>query len=185
MCVSVGFPRPLARTSQLEAPYLRSYFEYNLDDVIKWKHFPRYWPFMRGIHRSPVNTSHKGQWRGALMFSLICSWTNGWVNNRDSGDLRRHHAHYDAIVIILNYVFTLRVPVPYIYRIRTLSPLTILPKISFGCNSFQMQLHYLIECLDLAKYRKIWRDIPNTCRTVTNAFLVLSIDMYKWYIYVH
>ena len=22
------------------------------DDVIKWKHFPRYWPFVRGIHRS-------------------------------------------------------------------------------------------------------------------------------------
>ena len=42
------------------------------DDVIKWKHFPRYWPFVRGIHRSPVNSSHKGQWCGALMFSLIC-----------------------------------------------------------------------------------------------------------------
>ena len=41
------------------------------DDVIKWKHFPRYWPFVRGIHRSPVNSPHKGQWRGALMFSLI------------------------------------------------------------------------------------------------------------------
>ena len=40
------------------------------DDVIKWKHFPRYWPFVRGIHRSPVNSPHKGQWRGALMFSL-------------------------------------------------------------------------------------------------------------------
>ena len=38
------------------------------DDVIKWKQFPRYWPFGRGIHRSPVNSSHKGQWRGALMF---------------------------------------------------------------------------------------------------------------------
>ena len=38
------------------------------DDVIKWKHFPRYWPFVRGIHRSPVNSPHKGQWRGALMF---------------------------------------------------------------------------------------------------------------------
>ena len=38
------------------------------DDVIKWKHFPRFWPFVRGIHRSPVNTPHKGQWRGALMF---------------------------------------------------------------------------------------------------------------------
>ena len=44
------------------------------DDVIKWKHFPRYWPFGRGIHRSPVNSPHKGQWRGALMFSLICTW---------------------------------------------------------------------------------------------------------------
>ena len=33
------------------------------DDVIKWKHIPRYWPFERGIHRSPVNSQHKGQWR--------------------------------------------------------------------------------------------------------------------------
>ena len=49
------------------------------DDVIKWKHFPHYWPFVRGIHRSPVNSPHKGQWRGALMFSLICVWINGWV----------------------------------------------------------------------------------------------------------
>ena len=37
-------------------------------DVIKWKHLPRYWPFVRGIHRSPVNSPHKVQWRGALMF---------------------------------------------------------------------------------------------------------------------
>ena len=56
------------------------------DDVIKWKHFPRYLPFVRGIHRSPVNSPHKGQWRGALMFSLICVWINGWVNNREAGD---------------------------------------------------------------------------------------------------
>ena len=69
------------------------------DDVIKWKHFPRYWPFVRGIHRSPVNSPHKGQWRGALMFSLICAWINGWVNNREACDLRRHHAHYDVIVM--------------------------------------------------------------------------------------
>ena len=38
------------------------------DDVIKWKHFPRHWPFVRGIHRSPVNSPQKGQWRGALIF---------------------------------------------------------------------------------------------------------------------
>ena len=69
------------------------------DDVIKWKHFPRYWPFVRGIHRSPVNFPHKGQWRGALMFSLICVWINGWVNNREAGDLRCHCAHYDVTVM--------------------------------------------------------------------------------------
>ena len=71
------------------------------DDVIKWKHFPRYWPFVRGIHRSPVNSPHKGQWRGALMFTLICARINGWVNNREAGDLRRYRAHYDVIVMSL------------------------------------------------------------------------------------
>ena len=65
------------------------------------KHFPRYWPFVRRIHRSSVNSPHKGQWGGALMFTLICSWINGRVNNRKAGDLRCHHAHYDAIVMFL------------------------------------------------------------------------------------
>ena len=69
------------------------------DDVIKWKHFPRNWPFVRGIHRSSVNSLRKGQWRGALMFSLICVWINDWVNNREAGDLRRYLAHYDVIVM--------------------------------------------------------------------------------------
>ena len=67
------------------------------DGVIKWKHFPRYWPFVRGIHRSQVNSPHKGQWRGALMFSLICalnkrlskqSW--GWWFETPSCSLWRH-----------------------------------------------------------------------------------------------
>ena len=71
----------------------------NHDDVIKWKHFPRNWPFVWEIHRSPVNFPHKGQWRGALMFSLIYAWTNDWVNNREAGDLRRQHGHYDVIVM--------------------------------------------------------------------------------------
>ena len=69
------------------------------DDVIKWKHFPRNWPFVRKIHRSPVNFPHKGQWRGALMFSLIYVWINDWANNREAGDLRRQHGHYDVIVM--------------------------------------------------------------------------------------
>ena len=73
---------------------------YSDDDVIKWKHFPRNWPFVRGIHRSPVNSPHKGQWRGALMFSLICVWINDWVNNREAGHLRRYPARYDVIVMV-------------------------------------------------------------------------------------
>ena len=69
------------------------------DDVIKWKHFLRYWPFVWGIHRSPGNSAHKGQWHGAFMFSMICTWMNSWVNSHEAGGLRRHQAHYDIIVM--------------------------------------------------------------------------------------
>ena len=57
-----------------------------------------YWTFVRGIHRWPVNSAHKAQLRGALMFSLISAWTNGSVNNRYAGDLRRHRVHFDVPV---------------------------------------------------------------------------------------
>ena len=67
--------------------------------------FLRYWPFVQGIHRSPVDSPHKGQWRGALMLSLICASINGWVNNGVAGDLKRHRAHYDATVMELNFRF--------------------------------------------------------------------------------
>ena len=55
------------------------------DDVIKWIHFPRYWPFVRRIHR--------------LMFSVICAWTNNWANNGDTDDLRYHRTHSGVIVM--------------------------------------------------------------------------------------
>ena len=65
---------------------------------IKWKYFPCYWPFVWGIHRSTVNSPHKGQWRGALMFSLICAlnkWLSkqswGWWFETSSCSLRRHY----------------------------------------------------------------------------------------------
>ena len=50
------------------------------DDIIKWKHFLRYWPFVQGIHQSPVNFPHKGQWGGHLCLNkrLRHSW-NWWV----------------------------------------------------------------------------------------------------------
>ena len=93
------------------------------DDVIKWNHFPRGWPFVRGIHRSPVNSPLKGQWRGALMFSLICAWINDWVNNRKAGDLRLHCAHYDVIVVsffavvflVAYFIFLIFLGLPLLY----------------------------------------------------------------------
>ena len=69
------------------------------DDVINWKLFRLTSPLCGEFTGHPVNSPHKGQWRRALMFSLICPWTNGWVNNRETGDLRRHRAHYDATVM--------------------------------------------------------------------------------------
>ena len=87
-----------------------------------WRHqmenVPRDWPFVRGIHRSPVSSPHKGQWRGALMFSLICAWTNDWVNNRDADDLKRHRAHYDVSVMDNVYDFTDEFP---IYNVTTVA----------------------------------------------------------------
>ena len=77
------------------------------DDVIKWNFFTRDWPFVRGIHRSPVNSPHKGQQRGALTVFFICVWTNDWVHNREAGDLRRYRGHYDVTVMrCTNTIYT-------------------------------------------------------------------------------
>ena len=46
--------------------------------------------------------SQKGQWHGPLMFSLISVWINGWVNNREAGDVRRYRAHYGVTVMLWN-----------------------------------------------------------------------------------
>ena len=65
-----------------------------------WRHqmetLTRHWSSVRVIHRSLMNSPHTAQWREAMMFSLICDWANGWVNNRDAGDLRPHRPHYDV-----------------------------------------------------------------------------------------
>ena len=99
------------------------------DEVTKLKHFPRYRPFVRGIHWSPVNSTHKGQWRGALMFSLICalnkrlskqSW--GWwfetllcslwrhcnvsqlTVSKDDCSIWYHRAHFNIHMMHFHYV---------------------------------------------------------------------------------
>ena len=50
------------------------------DDVMKWKHFPRYWSFVRGIHQSPVNSPHTKASNAELWCFLGCNWMKGWVN---------------------------------------------------------------------------------------------------------
>ena len=109
-----AYPEPEPLRYRWLPTYLSVQFNISLnlvrphDDVIKWKHFPRYWPFVWGIHRSPVNSPHKGQWRGALVFSLICVSINGWVNNGEAGDLRRYRAHYDVTVMLMPLLHTLQ-----------------------------------------------------------------------------
>ena len=94
-------PRPCKWSCVLTGQLAASDVAWTLHDgVIKWKHFPRYWPFGRGNQRSPATSPHKGQWHEALMFSLICTWANGWANHRIAGDLRRNRAHYDVIVMV-------------------------------------------------------------------------------------
>ena len=86
------------------------------NDIIKWKLFPRYWSFVRGIHRPPVNPppppphthTHKGQWCGALMFSLICAWTNGSVNNETP-------MIWDAIVLLMTLLLLILTVYPKKY----------------------------------------------------------------------
>ena len=71
-----------------------------------WRHpmeiFSALLAICAGVHRWPVNSPHSGQWRGALMFSLICAWMNGWVSNRKAGDLRRNRARYDVKVMAIS-----------------------------------------------------------------------------------
>ena len=70
-----------------------------------WRHqmetFSALLAFCVGIHRSSVNSPHKGQWRAALMFPLIYTWIKIWANNRKAGDLRHHRAHYNVTVLVL------------------------------------------------------------------------------------
>ena len=88
--------------------------------TLSWKHTFTIWPFYHtpwwrhqmetfsallaicaGNSPVPVNSPHKGQWRGVFMFSLICARINGCVNNCEAGDLRLHRVHFDVIIMLL------------------------------------------------------------------------------------
>ena len=103
---------PVTGEFPAQRPVTRSFavsFDLRLNKRLPWvNNGDRGWwsetpsrPLWRHCNGVPVNSPHKGQWRGALMFSLICAWINGWVSNREAGDLRRHRAHYDVIVMFV------------------------------------------------------------------------------------
>ena len=136
----------------------------NHDDVIKWKRFTRYWPFVRGILRWPVNSPHKGQWRGALVFTLICAWLNGWVNNREAGDLRRHRFHHDVTVMLF-------FPHRWICAARRVL-------LSWEASPAVVRLVQLLNCHLVAVWQmRIPRTFPNalvSCETATQSLPVCS-----------
>ena len=82
--------------------YMDMFLQHHLQPLIPWwRHQMEKLSALLALceGNSSVNSPHKGQWRGALMFSLLCVWTNGWANNGDAGDLRCHRAHYDLAVM--------------------------------------------------------------------------------------
>ena len=103
-------PCALSQRVDLFSPYLFRSQEKDQENAFKvssvtwWciqmETFSALLAIVRGVHQSPVNSFQKGQWRGALMFSLICAWTHDWASQRDADDLRRHRAHYDVNVMI-------------------------------------------------------------------------------------
>ena len=104
----------------LELNYRTNVFEnkYQYSTVTPWwshqmETFSALLAICAGNSPVPGEFPHKGQWRGDLMFSLICVWINGWVNNRKAGDLRRYCAHYDVIVMRLECNCIIVVHIPY------------------------------------------------------------------------
>ena len=82
----------------------KSHLFYFHDDVIKWKRFPRYWPFVREFIGNRWILLTKASDAELWCFLWTAPWTNRWENNREASDLRRHRAHYDAIVMASEYL---------------------------------------------------------------------------------
>ena len=118
----------------------------NHDDVIKWKHFPRCWPFVRGIHRSPV-TGTKASDAKLWCFLWSAPEKTGWVNNLEAGDLRRHRAHYDVTVMIMITMTTWKITNYYKVHLNSFEKCT-----SRTHNICRKHIHDAIFWRDIALY---------------------------------
>ena len=104
----------------------------------------------------PVISPHNGQWRGALIFSLICAWINDWINNREAADLRRHRGHYDVIVMVLSLSWESIFQVRQTWYLRgaTLTIFHVQPHIGF----VPWGLFGTIINIDINKFRR-WQSV--------------------------
>ena len=91
------------------------------DDVIKWKHFSRYWPFVRGIHRWPVNSPAQRPVTRSfdVFFDLRLnkrlskqSW--GWWFETPSCSLWRAYNVWSPAIVILDIVDVLAPTLRYV-----------------------------------------------------------------------
>ena len=140
---------------------------YSTSMIMSSNNVLRYWPFVQGIHWSPVDSPHKGQWCGALMFSLIDTWTNGWANNQHDSDLRYHHAHYDVTVILRSSNFLCLSTVPY----HIFGP-------EIAEKSQQNTLHFKCSKPSIAQYCLIWYTFMTiTCPLNTLTIMALSCGL--------
>ena len=122
----------------------------------------------------PVNSPHKGQWRGALMFSLICVWINGWVNNHEAGDLRRNRCHYDVIVM------------PYLKKRRKCVYISMYPCYHGKGNILNnhTSIHITSRCTTHDCMLSVYFQIRHPF-TKSHNFLVFLVGWYVIYRYMH
>ena len=115
----------------------------------------------------------QSQWHRALMFSFICAWINGWVNNREAGDLRRHRAHYDVTVMGNGLISWKQFPS---------TTIQMLAKLSFDTVPFMDKkiATNLSTCLTVESYTKFCSDkyIKRICRVISKNYCDKYIKVY-------
>ena len=108
--------------------------------------------------RRPVNSPHKCQWHRALIFSVICVWINGWVNYRETGELRRYRAHYDVIAMSIQPIAIL--------------PFQIIDQFSINLDQFSINL----------ESNKI--ELENRANTLVHWWKMISVGVSIFHNYV-
>ena len=104
-CVQVGGLYALGVPAYVRETWTHIWLQLTKGLPSWWRHQMETFSALLALCAVPVNSPHKGQWRRTLMLSLICVRINGWVNNREAGDLRCHRGHYDVIVMFIDAIF--------------------------------------------------------------------------------